>query len=326
MLNPKNTFLDCPSWAGAIAAAFCVAISNPVAWAWGTDGHKTVGAIADDLIVGSHAEQHVKTLLGTESLQDASTWADEVKHGPFTKETKAYAARNHDHKANHYADIPIQKSAYSASFIGANKNDVVHTIVRCIKVLESGKDDPTITQKEALMVLVHMVGDVHQPLHVGSVYLDATGKIVEPKTPAEAAAAFTTGGNDVSFHGVLHSYWDDQTVSRAFTMEKVATPKAFADKVSKTSPAGVQTGSFMSQWSGQWASSMMPLAAKAYDLKYEAKTSKVEKVHGKMTTVTYWPATATDVKTYDSWAGQVAHDNLVLAGFRLAAVLKKIWP
>src|SRR5258708_25924962 len=73
-------------------------------------GHQTVGAIADELIQGSNAETKVKALLGTETLSHPSTWPDEVKHGPFTAETKAYAGRNPHHGTNHFADIPIQST------------------------------------------------------------------------------------------------------------------------------------------------------------------------------------------------------------------------
>jgi len=49
------------------------------AMAWGPDGHHTVGAIADHLLVGKPAAAKVSELLGGLSLQDAAVWADCAK-------------------------------------------------------------------------------------------------------------------------------------------------------------------------------------------------------------------------------------------------------
>ena len=46
------------------------------AHAWGPDGHHLVGAVADKLIAGTHAEQEVGAILGTLPLRDAAVWAD----------------------------------------------------------------------------------------------------------------------------------------------------------------------------------------------------------------------------------------------------------
>jgi hypothetical protein len=300
------------------------------ALAFSKKGHQIVGAIADERIKGTNAEKKVKEILGSESLSHASTWADEVKHGPFTNETKAYAARNKHQRENHFADIPIQAKAYSASAIGAGPDDVVATIRRCIKVLESGKDDLTITQKEALKVLVHMVGDVHQPLHVGSIYLDKQGQMVLPKNKAEAQATFTTGGNDLDFHGNLHSHWDDDAVNHAMSKagKKTTDVKGFAHVLATHEPAGWQTGSFISQWGKRWATEMLPLAASAYgDLTIHPQTSEMRKNRdGELVRVFFWPAEAKNEANYKSSSADVVSQNLARAGWRLTALLEKIWP
>ena len=308
-------------------AVLCAAAFPTPALAYGKKGHQTVGAIADELIQGSNAEKQVKALLGTETLSHASTWPDEVKHGPFTAETKAYAGRNPHHGTNHFADIPIQEKAYSAGSVGADPEDVVATILRCIKVLESGKDDATITQKEALKVLVHLVGDIHQPLHVGSIYLGKDGKMVFPKTKAEAKATSTTGGNDLDFHGNLHSYWDDATVDHAMSKAKVKSVSALAHQFATHEPAGWQSGSLISQWGKRWATEMMPLATEAYGrLTIQPQASEMRKEFGVIKKVTFWPSAAKDDAGYNTWSTDVTTRNLGRAGWRLAALLKKIWP
>jgi hypothetical protein len=68
------------------------------AHAWGNDGHRAVGAIADQLIKGSKAEQQVQALLlPGESLAGIASWADCVKGtycGPQTPEMVAYTTAN----------------------------------------------------------------------------------------------------------------------------------------------------------------------------------------------------------------------------------------
>src|SRR5688572_18017638 len=62
-------------WATAtFAAAAC-----SLAGAWGADGHRTVGVLAQKLIQGSRADQQVRALLGEISLADATLWADCAK-------------------------------------------------------------------------------------------------------------------------------------------------------------------------------------------------------------------------------------------------------
>ncbi len=66
--------------------------------------------------------------------------------------------------------------------------------------------------KEALLLLAHFVGDMHQPLHIGAVYLDPkTGQRLDPDaTPGSHKTNETQGGN-ILMDGAsanLHSKWD----------------------------------------------------------------------------------------------------------------------
>src|SRR5436305_60186 len=74
-------------WIVAIAAL----VLTQSAPAWTEEGHQAVGAIADTLIKGHAAEQHVKQLLGTETLSTASVWADQAKgYGAQTDEMEEF--------------------------------------------------------------------------------------------------------------------------------------------------------------------------------------------------------------------------------------------
>jgi hypothetical protein len=55
-----------------------MATASP-ARAWGPEGHALVGKIADALLVGTHAGQHVDMVLGSYTLEQAAKWADCVR-------------------------------------------------------------------------------------------------------------------------------------------------------------------------------------------------------------------------------------------------------
>lgn len=145
---------------------------------------------------------------------------------------KDYAARNWDncpysgkneqcHKAFHFADINIHThSDYKDSHFGAHPWDVVQTIHAAMAVLQHCDDTKPCEapkpynikdRREALFLLAHMVGDVHQPLHVGAVYLCDNQE-------GGDSCADTVGGNILlrtpgSKGSDLHAEWDGITKS-----------------------------------------------------------------------------------------------------------------
>src|SRR3954469_12136308 len=150
----------------------CVAIVAlaPSLFAWTEEGHQAVGAIADSLIKGHAAQQHVQQLLGTETLSTASTWADQAKGwGEQTDEMEQFRNDNPLHSQYHYTDIPFQEKVYSEKSVGATNVDVVHAINACVAILQGRPQEQkllNVTPKVALRLLVHYIGDIHQPLHV----------------------------------------------------------------------------------------------------------------------------------------------------------------
>ena len=172
----------------ALAGAF---VSLDAA-AWGTDGHRAVGAIADKLIKGTHAEAEVKSLLlPGESLEAVSTWPDCVKGnwcGPQTPEMIEYVNANPKHSEYHYTDVPFQLDHYHDGAAGTADDDIVQTLKEAIAVLQ-GKDTPAtnphkFTRRQALILVTHLAGDIVQPLHVGAAFVDRNGKFIVPKTKA----------------------------------------------------------------------------------------------------------------------------------------------
>jgi hypothetical protein len=292
---------------------------------YGAEGHQTVGAIADRIIKDSpNTLAHVRALLGSETLEHTSIWADTAKRPPAkpTAEMKAFIAANssaaHDQGAYHYTDIPIQEAHYRNNSVGAKNIDVVHMIRNLIAILEGNSNatnNPTnIPPKTALRLLVHFVGDIHQPLHVGAAYFGPGAVLVNPNTTTGAKA--DTGGNDISFHGTkLHSYWDTAAVRKAMADAHAANPGAFAQKIIATPPQIPGSGSFMSSWSVKWADEALPIALAAHN-----------KLTFRATSPGKWDAQSSNLPAYDQFASTQVRTEIGRAGFRLAAILKKIWP
>jgi hypothetical protein len=121
--------------------------------AWGATGHRTVGAIAEAHL--SHkARKAVVRLLGDTSLAMAATWMDDVR-----------SDRRYRYLSDwHWVTIP-DGSTYAAAEKNP-KGDAVEAIGRMVAALKS--DTTSIPyQRFCLKVLIHLVGDLHQPLHVG---------------------------------------------------------------------------------------------------------------------------------------------------------------
>ncbi|HEV7403133.1 MAG TPA: S1/P1 nuclease [Chthoniobacteraceae bacterium] len=312
-MNPARFLLTALVSLGCSGAAF----------GWGYPGHETVGALADRLLANdpaaANARAHIAQLLGPGAkLQKAATWADDVKYhfNANDPEMVAFQNANPHHDQYHYTDIPIQETHYRAGSVGASTTDVVHMIRICIAVLE-GHPQPGIPPKTALKLLAHYVGDIHQPLHVGAAYFGPGATLVNPNTTQGAEA--DTGGNHISFHSTnLHSYWDGQTVSRAMANAGVSNPGQFAQWYVTHPPTGTQASGNLSGLGVIWANEQMPIAAAA---------------HNRLTFTTaaahHWTARAASPQAqaaYDQWAAQQVTIDLGRAGYRLAAVLKRIWP
>jgi hypothetical protein len=322
------------------------------AGAWDYSGHRIVGAVADAVLQQHYKAtyQHVRRLLekrdasGAEqrSLSQVAVFPDCAKdeeefcgRKPSAEEI-AYVLRNLVHKSFHYTNSPLGQKTYRPDGVGAGDTDVVHMIAYTINQLRgnrSPKQDVKLTDTEALWLLTHLVGDIHQPLHVGQAYYDdkTCMTFVNPNDPADKGKGWvsTFGGNSIKFTPPppavpvvpgLHIYWDSTTVTRAMIADGyVEAEHAFAKTLAAKAPDKWQTDGDPATWAEKWFVDSMSLAQQAYtrqDIKIEGK---LDKDHGCQWTVTL-------DESYEKWAQGVARDQLRLAGFRLAALLVAIFP
>jgi len=173
---------------------------------------RMAGAAA--FIIGTPAAKAaVKELLGSETLADVSTWADEVRGQAEYRKTGPW----------HYVNLPLGLSY--AEFQKRVEGMSEENVYSALQKMEKEVVDPaTPRQKkvEALKFIVHFVGDLHQPMHV--------------------SRAEDKGGNDIqlNFNGAgtnLHAVWDSKLIDRlGLSYEQLA------EKVDHATPAQV------SQW------------------------------------------------------------------------------
>ena len=160
-----------------------IVISAPApALAWGPTGHRITGVIAEANLSGI-ARAQVQQILGKETLAEAANWPDEMRSHPseFWRETST---------PWHYVTVPIGETYARAK--APAEGDAMVALKRYAAILKDPKG--TLEGKQAaLRFIVHIIGDLHQPLHAGK--------------PGDR------GGNDVevtffSAKSNLHSVWD----------------------------------------------------------------------------------------------------------------------
>ncbi len=167
-----------------VAAAVAAALLPSSALAWGKTGHRVVAAIADAQLSG-FARAQVEQILGPgESLDEAANWPDEMRAdpSPFWQKT-----------ASPWHYVTLNGIVYDHAPPGG---DAIGALNHFRAVLRDPKASRTDKQL-ALRFIVHLVGDLHQPLHAGK--------------------CCDKGGNDVkvSWFGKttnLHAVWDSALV------------------------------------------------------------------------------------------------------------------
>jgi len=156
------------------------------AHAWSKTGHRVTGAIAAQHL-SDDTRQAIKMILGVETLAEASTWADFMRSSPdsfWRNEAGPY----------HYVTIPVGESY--ADIEPPQEGDAITALQQFAKTLKDPQS--SILQKQlALRFSVHIIGDLHQPLHAGN--------------------GTDRGGNDflVTFFDEvtnLHAVWDGKLI------------------------------------------------------------------------------------------------------------------
>jgi hypothetical protein len=323
--HPTGTLkVECPhSLVVAIAAAIAIAGLTVSVGAFGDSGHRTIGRVAEMHLGTSRALAEVKKILRpNETLADAAVWPDVIKNPLYEDEdTGPFRLEHPAHDTYHYANLPFQSDRYQLTVPGARPGDIVQTLGECIRVLRG--QSTVFTPREALRLLAHLAGDIHQPLHVGNAFVSARVPLafIVPKGPTGWRT--TIGGNALVYGPEdrfnLHSYWDSHGVNLAMGKDDL---QAFAARIFAVPVDRRWNGSGdPSTWPEQWANDALVFA---------------KDVHEEIAIVAYiGPDDArrtphrwriTQAPSYDDLARKRLPLQLAAAGYRLAATLNAIWP
>lgn len=126
---------------------------------WGVTGHRVVAEIAQKHL-STKAKRELKKIIGRENLAMWANWPDFIKSdttGTWTAASKW-----------HYVNVPGNLS--KEEFISKLQSLTGENLYTQIKAMTAQLKDKTLSQEKrqiALRFLIHFVGDLHQPLHVG---------------------------------------------------------------------------------------------------------------------------------------------------------------
>ena len=141
-----------PANRAGFALTALLLMSARAVFAWGPEGHEAV-AILTERYLRPQTRAHVRELLGSESLENASLWADQIAHST-RPETAPW----------HYIDIPLGDSKIDLRTECPQGKCVLAKTDEFLAVLGNPRAGREM-RSEALKFVVHFVADLHQPLH-----------------------------------------------------------------------------------------------------------------------------------------------------------------
>ena len=185
-------------------SALCLAFSSISAFGWGQKGHDVTVYIAENHLTPT-AYAAISELLDGKSMVYWANWLDNASHTPEYAYSKTWHYKNIDDGMN-YEEAPLHPDG-----------DIVRAIYEQVDIIKNpgtSKEDKQL----GLKILVHLMGDLHQPMHMGH--------------------ASDLGGNrwNVSYFGResnLHSVWDSSVPESAHKW----TYSEWNDQINRSTPA-----------------------------------------------------------------------------------------
>ena len=124
-------------------------------WGWGMLGHRIVGQIAESYLT-KKTEKEIQKILGNESVAMSANWADFIKSDSTYDYLETW----------HYINFP--KGLDLTGLQGYVQKDMAASAYKAIEFLKGElkkKEVPLEQKKMYLRLLIHFVGDIHQPMH-----------------------------------------------------------------------------------------------------------------------------------------------------------------
>jgi hypothetical protein len=177
-------------------AVLALLLAPSAGFGWGGEGHRTVCGVAWQRLDPAGREL-ANRLLGSsdqKSFVDACVWADSVRSD--RPDTYNY----------HFINIPAGVNGMSMDRdCTAPKRCAPWAIVHYTRIF-ADPQAPAVDRREALMFVMHFVGDLHQPLHAGR---------PQDRGGNDIPVAFFGDSGTVERRNNLHSVWDSQMLRRA---------------------------------------------------------------------------------------------------------------
>jgi hypothetical protein len=319
--------------------------------AWGDAGHQTVGQIAALRIKPRTAKKLAQILQSGETLASIATWADSVKDrvgqtdpDADTNEFLQDVVHNQKNREWHYDDLPLGCQNYQTCTGFTPDNDIVHMLNVCIRTLQ-GQPDPAhpLSRRNALKLLVHFLGDLHQPLHVGCGFIEqrADGTFfiaTDPVAIKRNNPPSDRGGNQLIINRDrrnLHSFWDFDLVTSLMQTTDKQTSELLGEFLRKSVPPEVNWKPHgpLNTWAAQWATDAL---RQSREQTYKSiqitgrRTITVQTRDGKPLLKDGQPVTevvydVTRADNYEALNREVVREQLAKGGYRLARLLDAIF-
>ena len=148
-------------------------------FAWGKTGHELTGSIAFRLLDDS-TRKVVLDYLGNLTFEEAANWMDDSRSNTYYNYMRTW----------HYIDMDKGEK-----YVPSSERNILTVLHSAITELKDYKNRKRKDVKRDLLLIFHLVGDLHQPLHTGYV-IDKGGNTIQINSP------FVSGN--------LHSVWDTQ--------------------------------------------------------------------------------------------------------------------
>jgi nuclease S1 len=315
--------------APAATMAVVLAVFAERALSWGCSAHQTIALLAAPQLT-THARAEIERLLGENpadpglerfcadrggtAFSDASTWADDVR------KTREYA----DTAAWHFLDIPRGAKHERVSKYCPRDGCVTRALNQQIAILKSAA--AARKRADALRFVIHLVGDIHQPLHCAT-NADRGGNCV----PVELFGRPPSVDGDGKAAPNLHAVWDTELIARN---PNASGPAAFASYLTKNyqtkMPAWRLVGLDFDAWAWESHELAESVAYGKLPRPIPIETRRTDGpscvMRGDNVSKRMLAAGEKIDASYETAARPFIEAQLAKAGARLALVLNDVWP
>ncbi len=257
-----------------LAGGMLLGASATPAWSWGPAGHRVVARIAMEYL-SPKAQKRLRFLLGADvSPEQAANWADEIREQ--RPETSPW----------HYINIPPAATSLDLKRDCPDRDCITVKIREFSGIVRLSVRTRSEVQ-ESLKFLIHLVADLHQPLHAG--YLQDRGG---------NEIAVIVSGQETN----LHALWDSDLV-RQLGSDEVALAERLQQAITSAQKHEWQQGN-LRDWT--WESHLLAVRY-AYGALPRGNPKRLD-------------------AEYLGPASTLVEQQLSKAGVRLAKVINETWP